>query len=98
MKQLTTESETIMPVSEKILIVYGITSIDGHVYRLQEISIVCKRLLDERDERVFLFKQYKRVLNIMDGANIALISVYTGRVKWLLDYFQHFCSFNDIST
>ena len=49
----------------------------GHSYRLQEISAAKKRLEDERDKRAVLYKKYKRGVNVMDGANTALISAST---------------------
>lgn len=47
---------------------------DGQNYRLQKISEIEKKLINERDTRKSLYKKYKRGINITDGVDTGLIS------------------------
>ena len=49
-----------------------------HTYRLQEISLLKKRLEDERDKRAELYKKYHRGVNVLDGIDSALIMTSMG--------------------
>ena len=50
--------------------------------RLQQISDIEQKLIEEKNIRQSLYKMYKRVINIMDGIDTAIISssVVTGSI------------------
>ena len=47
-------------------------------YRLQEISLLKKRLEEEREKRAVLYKKYRRGVNALDGVDTALLTAGMG--------------------
>ena len=49
-----------------------------HSYRLQEISLLRKRLEEERDKRAALYKKYHRGVNALDAVDTTLLTASMG--------------------
>ena len=50
----------------------------GNSYCLQQIALLKKELLDEREKRALLYKKYQRGVNIINGVDTALVSASIG--------------------